>query len=92
VLRKEDEEKYKRILATLHDTPATAIAKVDSLLTTIDRDIKVFENEQRRGGRNVPAEKPAGGTVKMKAPDGSVRPVPADQVEHYKAKGAVVVP
>jgi hypothetical protein len=33
-----------------------------------------------------------GGTVNMKAPDGTVRPVPADQVEHYKTKGAVVVP
>jgi hypothetical protein len=32
-----------------------------------------------------------GGTVKMQAPDGTVMPVPADQVEHYKSKGAKVV-
>ena len=63
VLRKEDEEKYKKILATLHDTPATALAKVDNLLTTVDRDIKVFENEQRRGGRNVPADTSAAPTA-----------------------------
>jgi len=55
VLRKEDEEKYKQILATLYDTPSTAIAKVDNLLATLERDIRIFEEEQRRGGRNVPA-------------------------------------
>ena len=32
-----------------------------------------------------------GGTVQMKSPDGQVSPVPADQVEHYKSRGAVVV-
>jgi hypothetical protein len=34
----------------------------------------------------------ASGPVKMKAPDGTVRTIPADQVEHYKSKGAVIVP
>lgn len=29
--------------------------------------------------------------VKMRAPDGSVKEVPADQVEHYKALGATVI-
>lgn len=32
-----------------------------------------------------------GGTVNMKAPNGQIKPVPADQVEHYKSMGAVVV-
>ena len=32
-----------------------------------------------------------GATVKMKAPDGTVRDIPSDQVEHYKSKGATVV-
>lgn len=31
------------------------------------------------------------GTVKMRAPNGKEQDVPADQVDHYKAKGAVVV-
>lgn len=53
VLRKEDEEKYKRILATLNDEPATAISKVDNLIATLERDISIFEQEQRRGGRRV---------------------------------------
>ncbi len=32
-----------------------------------------------------------GATVNMRAPNGQISPVPADQVEHYKARGAVVV-
>jgi hypothetical protein len=32
-----------------------------------------------------------GGTVKMKAPNGQIKDVPADQVEHYKKQGASVV-
>lgn len=32
------------------------------------------------------------GTVKMRAPNGQVKDVPADQVEAFKAKGATVVP
>jgi hypothetical protein len=31
------------------------------------------------------------GVVNMKAPNGQVKPVPADQVEHYKSLGAQVV-
>lgn len=30
-------------------------------------------------------------TVRMKAPDGTIKPVPADQVEYYKKRGATVV-
>lgn len=33
-----------------------------------------------------------GGTVKMKAPDGTVKQVPSDQAIHYKSMGAVQVP
>ena len=33
----------------------------------------------------------AGSTVLMRAPNGQTKPVPADQVEHYKLHGAVVV-
>jgi hypothetical protein len=32
-----------------------------------------------------------GSMVNMRSPDGQVKPVPADQVEHYKSKGATVV-
>jgi hypothetical protein len=46
--------------------------------------------DQAKGapGAAAPGE---GGTVNMRAPDGTVKPVPKDQVDHYKSKGAVVV-
>lgn len=57
VLRKEDEEKYKKILATLTDVPSTAIYKVDQLVDTLTRDIETFTEEQKKAGRRVsPAE------------------------------------
>jgi hypothetical protein len=59
VLRKEDEEKYKRILATLTDVPSTAIYKVDQLIETLTRDIDTFTEEQRKAGRRVGQPDPA---------------------------------
>lgn len=68
VLRKEDEEKYKKILSTLRDVPATAIAKVDNLIATLERDLATFETEQKRGGRNITpgAAAPKPGTAGQK--------------------------
>ena len=60
VLRKEDEEKYKKILATLHDVPATAIYKVDQLMADLQRDMDTYTHQQRLQGRRVPASAPAG--------------------------------
>ena len=56
VLRKEDEEKYRRILATLTDVPSTAIYKVDQLIGTLERDIETFTDEQKKAGRRVSSE------------------------------------
>ena len=53
VLRKEDEEKYKKILATLNDTPETALYKIDQLIQSIQRDVENYKNNQKLGGRNV---------------------------------------
>ena len=95
VLRKEDEEKYKRILATLNDTPETAVAKIDGLVQTLQSDLDTYQAELRRGGRKVAAEeKPpatqqsSAGLVKLKAPNGDLRLVPADQAAHYIKMGA----
>ena len=61
VLRKEDEEKYKLILSTLNDTPETAIAKVDGLISTLERDAGIYRDQQKAAGRRIPASaKPAG--------------------------------
>jgi hypothetical protein len=70
VLRKEDEEKYKKILATLLDTPETAIFKVDGLMRDVQRDLDIYIKNQEQAGRNVPAsssEMPSvGGTFQGK--------------------------
>jgi hypothetical protein len=57
VLRKEDEEKYKKILATLNDTPSTAIYKIDQIILSLENDLKSFEDEQKRAGRRVNSPK-----------------------------------
>jgi hypothetical protein len=56
VLRKEDEEKYKKILATLRDTPETAVYKVDALIHSIETDVQNFVSQQRLSGKRVTQE------------------------------------
>lgn len=58
VLRKEDEAKYKTILATLTDTPSTAIYKTDQMLEDLQRDLDLYQNEQRLAGRKVSSSAP----------------------------------
>lgn len=70
VLRKEDEEKYKMILATLRDTPETAIYKVDSLIHSLDQDISNFIGQQRLSGRRVSKEQEGAATGKKADPLG----------------------
>ena len=60
VLRKEDEEKYKKILATMFDTPETAMSKINGLISTLTSNITTYKNKQALSGRNVPGETGAG--------------------------------
>ena len=53
VLRKEDEEKYKKILATLTDTPETALYKINQLITDLQRNVSTYKNNQILSGKNV---------------------------------------
>lgn len=76
VLRKEDEVKYKKILATLTDVPETAIYKVDQLIQDIERDISIFEQEQKKSGRRVTATMPTDGGVTVTMPDGQTATFP----------------
>lgn len=59
VLRKEDEEKYKKILATLTDTPDTAVYKVNSLIKQMQSDVSRYKSNQALSGRNVPGNESA---------------------------------
>jgi hypothetical protein len=58
VLRKEDEIKYKRILATLFDTPSTAQYKLDGVIRDIERDIGEYQKSLGMGGRALDLSKP----------------------------------
>ena len=72
VLRKEDEEKYKKILATLTDTPSTAIYKIDALISSIQRDIETYKSLQQSGGRSLNVNAPLtkqGATIQTKPED-----------------------
>lgn len=53
VLRKEDEEKYKKILATLTDTPSTALYKIEALQSSIQRDIERYKDLQLASGKSL---------------------------------------
>jgi len=53
VLRKEDEEKYKKILATLLDTPATAYYKIEALENDLRTKIENYKRNQAQAGRYV---------------------------------------
>lgn len=71
VLRKEDEEKYKQILATMFDTPDLAESKIADLKTRISRDMEKYKAELRKSGRRVndgggaPPPRPSGGGGKQ---------------------------
>lgn len=56
VLRKEDEEKYKKILATLVDTPTTALYKINQLIADLTRNVETYKNNQALAGRNISTE------------------------------------
>ena len=58
VLRKEDEDKYKKILATLADTPETAIYKIDALISSIQRNIQDYKSLQLSSGRSLDTKQP----------------------------------
>jgi len=51
VLRKEDEDKYKKILATITDTPETALYKIDAIISSINQDIANYKSLQQASGR-----------------------------------------
>ena len=53
VLRKEDEEKYKKILPTIYDTEAVALDKIAQLQEMITRDLNQFTTLQSQYGKGA---------------------------------------
>lgn len=59
VLRKEDEAKYQKILATLTDEPSTAIYKLDQIAHELENDLNTYKETQKSAGRRVDTSKKA---------------------------------
>ena len=73
--------------------PKMLAGALDGVEGSVNQRLDGFER-RRFGGQMRPAEARGGtpsATVKMKAPDGTVRDIPSDQVDHYKSIGATVV-
>ena len=95
VLRKEDEEKYKTMLAELTDTPSTAIYKTDRMINELERDMEIFIEEQRMAGKRINSDsikKDAPATGAQVAADRSMLPsksgqmMTADMAKKYLGK------
>lgn len=52
VLRKEDEEKYKKILPVMNDTAETVRYKLSQISASIQKDIETYKSLQQSGGRS----------------------------------------
>jgi hypothetical protein len=68
VLRKEDEIKYEKILPTMSDTPRTARDKARIVVKELEKDMRVYEETQRRSGRNTGTVRPQGGAATQRPP------------------------
>lgn len=85
------EAQAQRMLSALPeagDSKSTAINKLNELDGVITR---LRPGAVHVAGGLKVAGQGSTGTVMMQAPDGSKRPVPSDQVDHYKKLGAKVV-
>jgi hypothetical protein len=58
VLRKEDEEKYKKILPTMQDPPELAASKIDGLIQALQNDLQTFMSGQQQAGRKIEGAAP----------------------------------
>lgn len=68
---------------------------MEQVVLTLKQDMKNRHDSYQSDIQAIKGRLGGGGsksTVTMRAPNGATKEVSADQVEHYKAKGAVVVP
>jgi len=63
VLRKEDEEKYKKILPTMGDTKKVALQKIIVLRSMLIRDLQDYVTMQSQYGKGRTAENLVGGAL-----------------------------
>lgn len=77
VLKKDDREFYKNVLAKLRDTPDQAFFKLDDIVKDIEGKIAATVDENRRAGKKVVDPKPkdgatasGNGTIRARDPQG----------------------
>ena len=89
----------KQEIARVLDEVRTTVAKKQGIANdTLDkmrgartREEIIAADKAARAAMAGGGQEQGGGMVNMKAPDGTVRPVPTDQVQHYQQMGATVV-
>jgi hypothetical protein len=89
------EEAKKHLPRPGVDTPKLMYEKTDTLLNILgqmqdDLAKGQFKAPMGMGGKGKAAAPSSSNIVTMIAPNGQEKPVPADQVEHYKSLGARV--
>ena len=97
VLRKEDEEKYKRILPTIEDTPRVAAGKADIVERELARDLQVYVETQKAAGRRTGGvekeiEKTLGGDKKTPPPPQKLTDYVVNQPAPQAAPGNLTGP
>jgi hypothetical protein len=81
------------IMNHLHSSPGAMLGAINAARKSVQtfrsnaEGDKIGPDNKRTG----PPSEQGGGTVTLRAPDGSTRDVPADQAEHYKSLGATEV-
>jgi len=73
VLRKEDEEKYAKILPTISDAPEVAQSKIDGLIQTLNNNRDVFLESYQAAGRDVANFRKPAGPSAAAAPKGKYK-------------------
>jgi hypothetical protein len=82
----------KQDMGNRHDELDTTIDAIKERIGRNPGEPAKSSGSEKRGLGNPPSPPTAVTGVRMKAPDGSIMPVPPELVEKYKKKGAVVVP
>jgi hypothetical protein len=93
VLRKEDEEKYRKILPTMTDMPDVAQYKLRMLAEMMRRDLTTFVDTQAKAGRRVGGSAPETRVMTMADVETTARNSGRsvqEVIEAAKAKGYVV--
>jgi hypothetical protein len=88
-------DRIRQQIPDISNPPAVFLARMKATKRNMENMNRIIQGRAKKPAAGLtppPGTTPAaGGTVNMRAPDGTVKPVPADKVDFYKSKGATVV-